>query len=58
MKFRKRGETIKQSKNKEKKTKEPNPGQEPDILEDDVYNRERETTSDEEFEAESTVMPS
>ena len=31
-----REETIKQSKNKKKKTKEPNPQQEPDILEEDV----------------------
>ena len=52
-----REKTIKQSKNKKKKTKEPTPEQEPDILEEDVSDREKETTSEEESAAKSTVMP-
>ena len=52
-----REETIKQTKNK-KKTKELTPEQEPNILEEDFSHREKETTSEEESSAESTVMPS
>ena len=54
---KKREETIKQTKNK-KKTKELTPEQEPNILEEDFSQREKETTSEEESSAESTVMPS
>ena len=52
-----REETIKQTKNKKKKTKEPTPEQEPDILKEDLSQRDKETTSEEESSAESTVMP-
>ena len=52
-----REETIKQSKKKKKKTKEPIPEQEPDILEEDVSELEKETMSEEESVAESTIMP-
>ena len=52
-----REESIKQSKIKKKKFKEPTPEQEPDILKRDVSDREKETTSEKESVAESTVMP-
>ena len=52
-----REETIKETKNKKKKTREPTPEQKPNILEEDFSQREKETTSEEEFSAESTVMP-
>ena len=52
-----REKTVKQTKNKKKKTKKPTPEQEPNILEEDFYQREKETTSEEESSAESTVMP-
>ena len=52
-----REETIKQSKNKKKKTTEIIPEQEPDILKEDVSEREKETTSEEESVAESTIIP-
>ena len=38
-----REETIKQTKNKKKKTKELTPEQEPDILEEDFSEGEKET---------------
>ena len=37
-------ETIKQTTNKKKKTKEPTPEQEPNILQEDFSQREKETT--------------
>ena len=41
-----------------RKTKEPTPEQEPDILEEDVSETEKETTSEEGISvAESTAMP-
>ena len=52
-----RQETIKQTKNEKKKPKEPTPEQEPNILEEDFSQREKETTSEEESSAEPTVMP-
>ena len=51
-----REKTIKQSKNKKKKTTELIPEQEPDILEEDVSKIEKETSSEEESVAESTIM--
>ena len=52
-----REETIKQTKNKKEKTKEPTPEQEPNILEENFSQKEKETMSEEESSAESTVMP-
>ena len=52
-----REETIKQTENKKKKTKEPTPEQEPNILKEDFSQREKEAMSEEESSAESTVMP-
>ena len=51
-----REETIKQTKNNNKKTKEPIPEQDPNIMEEGFSQRETETTSEEESSAESTVM--
>ena len=53
-----REETIKQSKNKKKKIKEPAPEQDLDIPEEDVSEREKGTTLEEESEIESSVMSS
>ena len=51
-----REETIKQIKNKKRKTKEHTPEQEQNILEENVSEREEETTSEEESVAVSTAM--
>ena len=52
-----REETIKQNKNKQIETNKSTPEQEPNILEADVSARKKETTSQTNFEAVSTVIP-